>query len=626
MLPMHRTKGRPRRSLLLAATLASAACAPAAPNTQAPAAANTAAAATAVPIDWQPFAPETFARAKQQNRLILLTLVTTWCHYCHVMDKRTWADPAVSALVSERFIAIRVDADSRPDLAERYAAWGWPATALLSPDAEAITHWKGSQNPRKFETALASYVADLDAGRPFAPPVLALAEGPPPPLAVVRDRVQAQLDRYWDDEQGGWGAPQKYPRWGPITAGLLRSTGFDQRKGDEVARARVTKTLLGTLQLIDAVDGGVFQYSLQGVWDRPHYEKLAVVNGTVLENLTDAWLMTGDERFLQGANDIRRYLQGHLQRTDGGYFANQDADVGTRGEHPFLLGDVYYTLPREQRAQKGAPFIDRHVYAAHNGRVLAGIVRLAVATGDQALLGDARRTADVLLKNHQLESGAFVHAEDEKTDDMNSPPLVHLLDQVAVGRALLLLFEATGEEQWLAAAKRTATFLQAELSDTDGAFFAHTVDPTTPTAGVFAARRKPLHQNAEAARFLRLLGSMTGDDALIAAAGQTLQAVATPKAIKAEGWAVGELLTALHEQLQEPLRFAIVARTEAEAAPWRAAILATWAPHRVVEVTPPGKKYPDLGEPAVFVCGLSFCSPPITTTAKLKAEVARAQP
>jgi uncharacterized protein YyaL (SSP411 family) len=563
-------------------------------------------------VAWQPWDPASFAAAKAQKKLLLVTVVTEWCHWCHVMDEKTWGDPTIAALMRERFIAIRVDADARPDLAERYADWGWPALALLTPDAQPVTEWKGYQEARRFEGELTSYLADLDAGRTLARKAPAL-DLKAQPLAAMRDFTRAQLDRFYDAEQGGWGKNQKYPLWAPISAGLFATSV----RGDTAALQAVQTTLDGELSLIDAVDGGMFQYSLKGVWTAPHYEKLAEIQGPAMENFIDAWALTGEARYKKGALDVARYVRTVLRRDDGAFFANQDADVGTRGEVARVLGIEWYGLnSREARAARGEPFVDRHVYASHNGRLIAGLARIGLLTGDGAFIDDAVRAAEVILKGHVVGDG-FSH--DEGTDDDG---VLHLLDQVAMGRALLTLAEATGSPRYRALATRTAHFIVAKLEDPmQGGYFAHT--PVPGDVGVFAERRRPYKINGEAASFILKVGRLEEDAVLIASAEKALQAFAAESIVKEEYRAVGEMLLALEEQLVEPLRFSVVGGDDDVTRALLHASNAVYAPHRLVDVQAPGKKYPDLGKPVLYICGSTFCSPPISDPGAVATKAAR---
>ncbi len=568
---------------------------------------------------FRPWEKATFDQAAAEKRLLLVTVVTEWCHWCHVMDEKTWGDPAIAALVAKRFVVVRVDADARPDVAERYADWGWPALALLTPDAQPVTEWKGYQEPRRFEAELVAYVKALDADGVLSRKIVLAErrtdEGASAPLAHIRDFTRTQLDGFYDAEEGGWGKPQKYPLWAPVAHALLVSSV----DGDATALARARQTLDGELQLIDGVDGGMYQYSLEGVWTAPHYEKLAELNGLALENLADAWGATGDERYLRGARDLARYALTVLLRSDGAFFANQDADVGTRGEHEHVLGKDYYARSAPERRKLGTPFVDRHVYASHNGRLVAGLARLAALSADPVLAAAAVRAVDVILSHHRVGDG-FRH--DEESSAVNDDVVLYLADQVAMGRALLMVNELTGLPRYRVEAGKTARFLVEHLQDAQrGGFYAHTA--TSDDVGVFAERRKPFQLNGEAARLLIKIGRLEQDGTLVSVGERALQAFADEGVIGAQYRTVGEVLLALEEDLHEPVRFSVVGGDDDATRALLAAAVKFWAPHRLIDVQAPGKKYPDQGEPALYICTSTSCSPPITDPALVASKAAR---
>jgi uncharacterized protein len=581
---------------------------------------------------WERFGRESFERAQREGRLIVVTVGTQWCHWCHVMDEETWSDAEVRALLDARFVAIREDADARPDLAERYAAWGWPAIALLSPEGAPITELRGFQSKARFLPLLQALVGKLDRGEAIARIEEVPASDPPRPLDAIQAYAHAQLDRVWDEREGGWGKVQKYPFWAPIEYHLVRGA----LRGDDEARARALLTLDRSRGLLDAVDGGMFQYSLDGVWTAPHYEKLAEINGANLGAFALGWLASKEERHLDAGRSIHRYLTTRLRASSGAFYANQDADLGTRGERSRLVGKAYYALPAEERRRAGEPFIDKSIYASHNGRIIAGLARFAAAIGDEAMLADAARAAEAVLGTH-FDGASFSHGPLATDDGVR-----HLADQVAMTAALLELFGATGEALRLPPPPRASGALLAlreEPSGAGGALYAHSLSPDAPPL----ARRTPLRANAEAARLLIKLGRLEEEPALIEAGLRALAAFAREPLVADEGRLVGEYLLALEEARAEPLHFAIV-RT-ATAAPvvepaaaqpaaqpagvggsavraLHRAALAVYAPHRLVEILAPGGKYPDLGRPALYICGTSFCSAPITDPARVAEKAA----
>lgn len=127
------------------------------PTTEAPAATH-----VGGELAWADWSKASFDRAKQDNRIILVNVVATWCHWCHVMEETTYVDPDVLSLLRDHFVTIRVDSDARPDVAERYRQWGWPATGFLSPDARPVLELRGYQNPKAFAAMLRGLVAGRD--------------------------------------------------------------------------------------------------------------------------------------------------------------------------------------------------------------------------------------------------------------------------------------------------------------------------------------------------------------------------------------------------------------------------------------------------------------------------------
>src|SRR6185312_10590460 len=106
----------------------------------------------------------TFARAKKENRFVVMDGSAEWCHWCHVMEAVTYHDPAVRSLLDAHFIAAKVDIDARPDIEERYAEYGWPATVIFSPDGRELGKYKGFIAPDQFVEILNAVVSSKDDG------------------------------------------------------------------------------------------------------------------------------------------------------------------------------------------------------------------------------------------------------------------------------------------------------------------------------------------------------------------------------------------------------------------------------------------------------------------------------
>ena len=347
-------------------------------------------------VEWAPWETSTFVRANGENKLILINVIASWCHWCHVMDEVTYHDPEVVALLREHFVVIRVDSDARPDILERYRAWGWPATAILSPEAQPVVNLRGFREPEVFAALLRELVEEHGRGelrkREVAASKVAPADAD---LRRIRDKAAAQLDAYFDADGLGWGDKQKYPWPEPIEYGLLRARLYPEGAGEVAWRERALATLEAEAALIDPVWGGMYQYSLRGVWDRPHYEKIAMIQAGALENHAQATLLTRDPRWLEPAKAITDYLLGPMQDPAGGFYTSQDADL-RREDGTSVVGLEYYALDDAGRRALGIPRIDKAVYADLNGLTIHGLCELYRANADPVVLDIPQKPAKSL--------------------------------------------------------------------------------------------------------------------------------------------------------------------------------------------------------------------------------------
>ncbi len=484
---------------------------------------------------WAPWSKETFARARAEHRFILLHGAAVWCHWCHVMEAITYRDPAVGRLLRDRFIAIRVDIDARPDVAERYGEWGWPATILFSPEAEELGKFRGYLPPDELLPAL-EHVSTLH----LAPSSLLTAEpgaesAPVAALPWLSRLATFQLDGYYDEQNGSWGMRQKAPLGAEAEFELLRGAA-----GDREAWTRALFTLRQQAQLIDPVWGGVYQYSADGDWRSPHFEKLMPFQAANLAAYAQAFRLSKDIALRSDAESIASYVARFLTAPNGTFYVSQDADVGAHDEHAaFVDGQRYYSSTESERLARGVPDVDRHVYAAENGLMITALCRLFEATGEDTTVASARRAANAILLSHVEADGRVRH--DAKASDN-----VHFLaDGAALGRSLVTLFEVTRDARYLAAAQGIANGLDSLFDARVNAYFAHDADPDA--AGVFAVRGHPFDGNVTTVRFLHALADATGNIGQRSRAEAVLASISTPSALAAQGRMLGEYLLALRE-------------------------------------------------------------------------------
>jgi len=526
-------------------------CAAAGPATVPTTAAEFPSGAPKAPLVWADLTPATLARARAERRFIVLDGSAEWCHFCHVMEAETYHDPVVTEILARSFIAVKVDVDSRPDIEERYGAWGWPATVIFSPDAAELGKYRGYIPPKEFATILRDVVKAGAAGgqaethAKLTPLPTSTAPLPEEELVWIQRGVELDLDEYYDDDQGGWGRSQKAPVAQDNAWALLRA-----RAGDPVMRARIVFTLKQQQAVLDPVWGGIYQYSVGHDWTKPHYEKLMPYQAGALENYAEAYALTGDAKQLQIAQSIRSFIDAFLTSKEGGFYVTQDADVNAHDPaKPFVTGHDYYTKDDAHRRALGIPRVDTHEYAKDNGLAIAAYVSLYEATCskglaacDKTALQAAERAAARILATHGSWKGGVSH---DATPDAR---VLHLADNAAFGWGLVRLYEATHDGATLERAKAIAAFMMKELADPEtGGFFASSADAAA--VGVFSTRRVPFEDNVVALRFFARLARVApqGVAEYRGTIDRVLRAVARPEAIKSEGRMIGNFLVALEE-------------------------------------------------------------------------------
>jgi uncharacterized protein YyaL (SSP411 family) len=362
------------------------------------------------------------------------------------MEETTYKDPEVVSLIQTRFVAVHVDQDARPDLSNRYEDYGWPATVVFDAAGQELVKFQGYIEPERMRGLLRAVIADPTPGPSVANAAgPSMGEGAALTDAERRDLQAIFVNRY-DSKYGGWGTSHKYLDWDSVEWCLLRA-----REGDRGAERMARETLDRQLKLIDPVWGGVYQYSDSGDWDHPHFEKIMSMQAEDLRLYAQAYAQLGDARYLQAARDIHKFLTTFLRGPEGAFYVSQDADV-VRGEH----SGAYFKLGDAERRARGVPRVDTHLYTRETAWAATALLALHAATGEEALLRDAGRSAEWILANRAIEGGGFRH----DAVDVAGP---YLGDSVAAARLFLALYAATGERPWLERAEKTLAFVGARF-------------------------------------------------------------------------------------------------------------------------------------------------------------------
>ncbi|CAN5803802.1 thioredoxin domain-containing protein [soil metagenome] len=480
------------------------------------------------PVDWFPWGPEAFERAKKENKPIFLSIGYSTCHWCHVMEKESFENVATAKFLNDHFVSIKVDREQRPDLDSVYMTFvqattgsgGWPMTVWLTPDRKPIvggTYFPSREGQglptlmtmltrvheawRDHQAEVEKQAADVTSKlRDFANQPSAGA-GP-----LSADLLQKEFDALtatFDAKQGGFGPAPKFPR--PVALQFLLD--FAAREGTtsppgKAALSMVLFTLhkMAAGGIHDQLGGGFHRYATDGIWLVPHFEKMLYDQAQLASVYTAAYQITHDESLLAVARDILDYVKRDMTEPDGGFDSAEDADslpslsATERSEGSFYLwtsDQIHAVLgPAE------SPLFDFVYGIAPDGNVPVGH-------------GKELEKANILFQKHTAaEAAAHFHlSESDVASRLRSAgqqlltaraqrPRPRKDDKILTAWNGLMIsafaraYQAAGDPADLAAAQHAARFLETHLYDSKTHLlqraFAHGSLPTAAFASDYA--------------------------------------------------------------------------------------------------------------------------------------------
>ncbi len=564
-------------------------------------------------LHWQPWSDAAFAQARQQHKFVLLDLEAVWCHWCHVMDDITYKDPAVIGLLNAKYVLLKVDQDSRPDISNRYQDYGWPATVVLAGDGSEIVKRQGYIPPRPMASMLKAIIDDPSPG-PSIEKEAALHPAADASISpALLARVKIAYDAQYDKPNAGWGFSHKYLDEDSVENALRLAAS-----GNAVYVKRANDTLHDATALLDPVWGGAYQYSVDGKWNEPHYEKLISIQAAFIREYSLAYAQTHNPEYLQAAQSAHRFVHNVLSDGPTGvFFVSQDADIRDGEDN-----EAYFKLDDKGRRAQGIPRIDKHVYARENGWMIAALCELYAATGDASALSEVQHATQWIVAHRSLGDGGFRHDD----ADAAGP---YLGDTLAMGEAFLALYNVTGDRNDLNAAASAAQYIAAHFAPASpGTGFI-----TSPTRTDAAFRPHPdRDENVELVRFTSMLALATGDARYHATAAEAMRYLAAP-AVATRPLSAGVLL-AHQDFVDAPLHVTILGgKNDPQASALHTAALRSITSHELIEWRDPADphplptavSYPPLKKPALFLCTAQSCSSPIYGPEEVAAKIQRAQ-
>jgi uncharacterized protein YyaL (SSP411 family) len=320
------------------------------------------------PIDWNEWGEEAFAKARAEEKPVLLDIGAVWCHWCHVIDRESYENPEIAAMINKFYIPVKVDRDERPDVDARYQSavsalsgqGGWPLTAFLTPDGKPF--FGGTYFPPDdaggrpgfkrillaISEAFQSRRIEVDQSADALAEAVAKAEIFHDARGVFDARlIDAVIDsahKQFDPAHGGFGHAPKFPHAGTVDLLLERYQQTHNAELLQIAERTLEGMALGGVY--DQIAGGFHRYSVDERWCVPHFEKMTYDNSELLRNFLHGYQVTDNSLFRQTAEGIIAWVGEVLSDpVRGGFFASQDADQTLDDD-----GDYFTWTQQEARA------------------------------------------------------------------------------------------------------------------------------------------------------------------------------------------------------------------------------------------------------------------------------------
>jgi uncharacterized protein YyaL (SSP411 family) len=629
------------------------------------------------PVDWYPWGEEALARARDEDRPILLSIGYSACHWCHVMERESFEDPETARLMNELYVCIKLDREERPDIDSIYmeacqamtGSGGWPLNVFLTP--EQVPIYAGTYFPPESRMGMPSWRDVLEAvaqawrekadeiragGGRIAERLrggAALRPSDEPLQPRLLDAAVEGLRSQYDAANGGFGSAPKFP---PTSA-----LEFLMRRG-EVDMVGHTLRAMASGGMYDQIGGGFARYSVDPYWLVPHFEKMLYDNALLARAYLHGWQVTGDPLFRRVAEETLDWALREMRAPEGGFFSALDADSeGVEGKFyvwsvdelraalagepdadeaiawfgatdrgnfeganipvrgpglPERLGEWRRRL-YELRSERVWPGLDDKRLTSWNALTISALAEAGAVLERPDYLEAATAAADFVLGSLRDEPGRLLRTWKDGRGRLNA----YLEDHAYLLEALLTLYESSFDPRWFAEARSLAdTMIERFGDEENGGFF-----ETSSDHEQLLARRKDLEDhpipsgNASAAYGLLRLAALTGEHAYEERAVGTLRLLHELAAQHPH--AFGHLLQALDFHLSPVKEVALVGD---DVHPFERVVRGAFRPHLVVAGGAPDgvpllqDRSPVDGRAAAYVCERFACKAPVTEPEELE--------
>lgn len=296
------------------------------------------------PVNWYPWGEEALNRAREEHKLIIVSIGYAACHWCHVMEQESFEDHEVAALMNEHFICIKVDREERPDVDKVYmdaiqlmtGRGGWPLNAVALPDGKPVyggTYFRKEQWLKALQQVVDLWANEPEKATEYAEHLIDAMKKlaveisqdqsafTPEDLYQIRSVWMEQVDFKWGGRAGG---ENKFPL--PQNLIMLSRAGFFLKDETMLAAADIALEKIAYGGIYDHVGGGFARYSVDTFWKVPHFEKMLYDNSQLVSAYAEAYQRTGRHRYRRVVEETLAFISRELTSDEGGCYSSLDAD------------------------------------------------------------------------------------------------------------------------------------------------------------------------------------------------------------------------------------------------------------------------------------------------------------
>ncbi len=449
------------------------------------------------PVDWHPWGEEAFAKAREEDKPVFLSIGYSTCYWCHVMEREVFENGEIAQLMNDSLVNIKVDREERPDIDRIYmsavqaitGSGGWPMSVFLTPDREPF--YGGTYIPPKARYGrpgfpdLIGHITELwkndrakitESGRKLAEHLRSHSRTRR--AAEIDEAVPAttfeRLRSNFDPVHAGFGTGPKFPR--PVTLSFLLRYHAVEGNAEALDMALATLRHMARGGMYDHVGGGFHRYSVDGQWRVPHFEKMLYDQAQLVVSYAEAYQLTKDESFARIVHDVLRYVTAHLLHSEGGFYSAEDAESAPSSDRPddkeeglfylWTVGEIMELLGPGD----GALFC-RAYGAEEPGNALHD--PLAIFLGKNILYA-AKTAAELAAESGRAEreiEDVLASARSSLSRVRDERPRPHLDDKVITAWNGLMIsafakaHQIFGTPEYRTAAERAASFVLERLFD-----------------------------------------------------------------------------------------------------------------------------------------------------------------